>query len=313
MGFWAEADGGYNGHKSMENVRPDKMPAKTQSMIDEEDARAKYAQAFGEASSWGPNAGAAGITSPGINQIHESGARAYQADLAAKLQAIANGAGGGVAESAARANLASAGKAQAGYVASRAPAGSIASAMRTTGNTNQAMAAGGEARVAALRAQEQLAAQAALGSTLAGMRSQDFGVANEQAKLAAQASLANAGFTQSAAMANQEAWQKQQALKRAAFGNITDHEQGVFNDRISRRRVLAGDAGWRGQFDMQRLQRSDAQQAAYLNTAAKGIGYIGQAYSEDDTKKASDERVKTDVQPGDEKLVAMLDALLGGE
>lgn len=278
MAFWASSGGDPD---PSGKLRP-AIAADDTRLREDEMARDKYAQAFGAAYSWGPTAQASFVNGATINR-NDLAARGYQDAHAARLASIASGGPGGTAVPAAQANLASAQKLNTAYAASK-PTGNVAATMRLAGNTNQAQGATSAARVAMLGEQEKLAAYAALNPALASMRQQDFGAANEQAKLQAQANLANAGFSQNVALANQQAWDKRQALSRAALGSAVGFDVGAFNDTIARRRALLGESNWRNQFDMESQARKDAQQATYLDTAARGAGYLASAYSEDDDK-----------------------------
>lgn len=309
MAFWAQSAG-----DPPAGVMPSKGTGPTPQMLEDMDARDKYAQAFGAASAWGPTLAGQSVDAAYIDR-NDVEARKFQDANIARLQSIAAGGPGGVAVPTAQANLASAGKMNAAYTASR-PTTNAAASMRLAGNTNAAQQATGASRIAMLGAQEQMAAYAALNPALASMRAQDFGAASEQAKLKAQANLANAGFAQNAALANQQAWQAQQGLKRGALGNTMAFNEGVFNDSIARRRALMGDSAWRNQFEMELQGRRDARDAAYIDTAAKGMGYLADAYGKEEdpkTKSASDRRVKHKVRDGGDALAEMFDAAFGGE
>jgi hypothetical protein len=271
-----------------------------------------YAQAFGSASAWGPGAKATHAGPSLISLTDQDESKKYQDANIARLQSIASGGPGGMAAPTAYANLAAAGKANNAYAAGRAAPGNIAMAARTAKNTNAAMGAQNESKIAALKAQEQLAAYAALNPALAGMRAQDFGVAAERAKLAAQTNLANAGFDQSTALANQDAYNRAQALRRQALGQQMGWDSGAFANKMGRRRIAAGDANWRSEFELERQKRADARDAAYMNAGAGAVGYAANAYSED-PKKASDRNQKTEIKSADAELKAMFDAAFGGE
>jgi hypothetical protein len=315
MSIWAEAQDAPKGIIPA-GWKPGQAPSDP-GVRDAEDAHQKYLAAFGNASAFNPNAQASSVQGATIESANAEQARAYQTGLADKLALISSGPGGGVAEAAARANLAAGAQANNAFAATRATPGGAAMSMRMAGNPNQAMAAGGEARIAALKAQEQLAAQSALGNVAAGMRAQDFGMANEQAKLAAQASLANAGFAQQTALANQQAWQQQQALKRAALGNMTSNDQKTWDHDMSRRKMVAGNADWDRALGWDQYQRDAQQQAAYLNTLGAGVTAYSNAYGsemskqQDPNKYTSDRREKTEIKEVD--VASMMAALFGGE
>jgi hypothetical protein len=305
-GFWAQADDVPKG------VTPSKAAEHDVSYYEGLDAQAMLGDAYNSAAAWGPNAKATYAANPTLDGTDETAARAYQDANVARLQSIAAGGPGGTAAPAAYANLAAAGKANNAYAAGRAAPANIAMAARTAKNTNAAMGAQNESKIAALKAQEQLAAYAALNPALAGMRAQDFGVAAERAKLAAQTNLANAGFDQSTALANQDAYNRAQALRRQALGQQMGWDSGAFANKMGRRRIAAGDANWRSEFDLERQKRADARDAAYMNAGAAGVGYVANAYSED-PKKTSDRRQKTEIKNADAELKAMFDAAFGGE
>lgn len=299
-------------------VLPDKAPAGTGDAAFV-DARDKYAQAFGEANAWGPSMQASNVT-PGLIGRNDMEARRFQDANAARLASIASGGPGGVAVPTAQANLASAQKLNSAYVGSK-PGGNVAANLRLAGNTNQAQGAQAAARVGMLGAQEKMAAYGALNPALGNMRAQDFGVNAEQAKLKAQASLANAGFQQNAALQNQQAWQQQQGVKRAAYGAMTGNDKAMWDTRYAELQALAGEADWDRELSLARQQRADMQTASTLDTLGRGASAFGDAASADGAKYdkdpkgyyASDRNVKTNIKPGDAALVDMFEAAFGGE
>lgn len=311
MAFWAKAEDVDPG------VMPNKAPAGTGDPAFE-DARDKYAQAFGEASAWGPTMAGSSVA-PGYIARNDLEARKFQDANAARLASIASGGPGGVAVPTAQANLASAQKLNSAYVASK-PAGNVAANMRLAGNTNQAQGAQATARVAMLGEQEKLAAYGALNPALAGMRQQDFGVSAEQAKLNAQANLANAGFAQQANMANQQAWQQKQGLMRSGFAAMTANDKAMWDTRMAEYRALQGEADWDRDLALARQSRQDAENAEIYKSLGRSAGQFGDAAAADSKKYesdpkgyyASDERVKTEIEDGDDALRELFDAAFDG-
>lgn len=307
MAFWAQAEDVDKG------VTPAKAAQHDVSYYEGLGAQQMLGDAYNAAAAWGPNAKATYAANPSISGVDESTTRAYQDANIARLQSIAAGGPGGTAAPAAYANLAQAGKVNSAFAAGRAAPANVAMAARGVKNTNAAMGAQNESKIAALKAQEQLAAYNALNPALAGMRAQDFGIEAERAKMAAQTNLANAGFDQSAALSNQDAWNRAQALRRQALGQQMGWDSGDFANKIARRRVVAGDVNWRSQFDLEQQKRADARNAAYMNAGAAGVGYVADSYNEDPNKKTSDRRQKTEIKNADAELKAMFDAAFGGE
>lgn len=313
MGFWASAEDVDPG------VLPDKLPAGTGDPAFA-DARDKYAQAFNEVSAWGPGVKAQSVTPSHITR-NDMEARAFQDANVARLQSIAAGGPGGVAVPTAQKNLASAGKMNNAYVASR-PTTNAAASMRLAGNTNSAQQAGSASRIAMLGAQEQLAAYAALNPALASQRSQDFGVANEQAKLKAQANLANAGFAQNSGLANMDAYNKQKGLERNAYGAMVGNDRAMWDSRMAELRAIHGEQDWDRDLAMNRQARQDMQTAGYLDSFSKGMNQFGNAAAADGAKyekdpdgyyKASDARVKHKVKDAETALQELFSAAFGGE
>lgn len=289
----------------------------TYSLADDETARANYAQALAEATTYTPGMKGATVTGSTIDRTHDLAARGYQSDLAGKLGAIVAGGPGGVAAPSAYQQMSYAQAANNAFAATRATSpNSIAGAMRTAGNANASAAQGAEARIAALKAQEQIAAGNALHGTLAGMRAQDFGVANDQARLTAGANVANANYAQGAVMANQQAWQAAHGIRRDALGGAVGYDQDAFNDAMARRRALSGDKSWRDQFAYGKDLREDAFNSRLMDSGGSIAGYLSTMDSEKKPPSySSDRRAKTGIRSGEDELRALLDAafLYGGE
>jgi hypothetical protein len=280
----------------------------------QEDARKRMGLAAGAANTWAPTATAAqaAATTVGRSDLEPRG---YQSNLASNLEAISKGYGGGVAESAARAGMNSGMAANNALAATRQVPGGAASALRNVGNTNDAMAASGENRIAAIRAQEQLAAQGALGQTLGGMRQQDFGVSAEQARLSAQLGLANAGFNQQTGLANQQAWQQGYGLKQQALGNQMGFDQSAFNNTMARDRLTAGVEGWKDDIRTAAEEREAAQTGAAI---AAGGDWIANAQKlqtqkkqEDPWSTTSDREQKRDIVSGESRIRDLLEMIAG--
>lgn len=267
MAFWAAADqnptfddGVYGGTKA--------PGAPTATYTDDKLARDKYQQALNEAFAFGPNAKAATVMPSMLDSKYADQSRAYLTDQASMLSTIAQGGAGGVSDPTARANILNAQKANQAYAVSRGGANPAAT-MRTLGNTNAAMSASAEARIAAMKAQEQQAADAALASNLAATRAGDQSQAFESAKLDSMRKLADAAFQQQTGLANQGAWQAGHGLKGQAVGASHEYDVGAFNNDMARKRAVAGDADWRSQFNYLQDQNDAARKAELVNTGAK--------------------------------------------
>lgn len=244
-------------------------------------SRSLYQAAFNDSMAWRPNAVASTYGGSTIGR-DDLDARKFQDANIARLQSIAGGGAGGVATDTAYRNLA-AGAARTNALAASRPTTNAAMAMRTAGNTNQATAARAANSIAGLKAQEQLAAYAALDPALSSMRAGDFGVASEQAKLQAATNLANAGNAQAVALANQDARNRQQAAARAAYAGLTGNDASFYNAKMAEYRAIRGDDQWNQQWNMEKQNRRDAQNAAYLNTLGSGMS-MGANYASEYNK-----------------------------
>lgn len=202
----------------------------SQALIADEQSRLAAREAAGM-----PTAKAAMATGAAIGTAGATG----QASLADRLKAIAGGGPTAGTAAAYDANK----QAKAGLYASafaNPGAGGAARALRTTGNQGALMDAQTARQADLIRAQEQQAAlqqYAQLGTT---MRSGDMAEAAEQDKI----NLANAGFANQSALANQQAALKWQAMndaqKRALLGMGIDLSQNDYDNRLNYYGALQG-------------------------------------------------------------------------
>jgi hypothetical protein len=316
MSFWAEGEQDLDGFDWSEHRKNSVIGPELEAGLQQDAARKRLGLAAGAANTWAPTATAAqsAATTVGRSDLEPRG---YQSNLASNLEAISKGYGGGVAESAARAGMNSGMAANNALAATRQVPGGAASAMRNAGNTNDAMAAGGENRIAAIRAQEQLAAQGALGQTLGGMRQQDFGMSAEQARLSAQLGLANAGFNQQTGLANQTAWQQGYGLKQQALGNQMGFDNATFQNNMASRRQDAGIEGWKNDLQTAREERQAAQTGAAIGAAgdwwanAQNLSTQNQKQKQDPWATTSDREQKRDIVSGESRIRDLLEMIAG--
>lgn len=151
----------------------------------------------------------------------------------------------------------------------------------------QQQAAGDSAQ---LRLQEQQGAQNQLGQLLTGARGQD---------------LSQAGMAQQGAMANQSASMQQQQLNNQMVQYFTS--MGMNLDQAQQAAAQAMDAAKAQRFGLAKglAIQAQAQQnqmiGAALSAGGAAVGSAATSYS--------DERLKKDVKPADEKTYSFLDAL----
>jgi hypothetical protein len=141
-------------------------------------------------------------------------------------------------------------------------------------------------QAAALRAQEQAQAEQSLGGLLGGARAQDLGVAGQQAQLAQEASLANAGFRQQAGLQGQSlgmqanlqnaqlgtqvGMQNAQNQQQLAMANLANQQQmGLANTQLGAQTGLANMAAANqyGGLAAQLAQQTNLANAGYQQQA----------------------------------------------
>jgi len=242
-----------------------------------------------------PKATAASMT--GAPMTSEGASR--QVGLAERLKATATGTGGPTAgqstmyannDAAKRAMMASAFGKPGGAAGMRAA--------RTTGNQAAYMDAATARQADIIGAQEQQAAMAQYGQLGAAMRSADIANADEYNRI----NMANAGFQQSAAMANQDAalrWQQMDdAQKRMLLAQGIDAAQNDFDAGMAYKSAMNARDMAAEQWKKDQDANTRAQQAQALSQVASVLA-LGM----------SDERAKTDVRDGDADLREFLDAV----
>lgn len=137
--------------------------------------------------------------------------RGQQSALAQALMAQANGQGPSLAQNHLR-QATDRSLAQALALGASQRGAGAGSALRNIANQQSAISGQAAADSANLALTEQMGARNQLGQVLAGARGQDLALAGQNAQLASQTQLAQAGFTQDAAGRNQDAGLRQQAL-----------------------------------------------------------------------------------------------------
>jgi hypothetical protein len=211
--------------------------------------------------------------------------RKRQLDLLNSLQTNAQGGGPSVAAAMGREQM-DAGIKQAMAARGRAGLGvGAASHAATALNT------------AAGRAGEQQQAWGALQNAAFGVRAGDMSSDIEKARMKQQIDLANAGFTQQGTLANQNAGLASVANRLDAskmYGNLA-------NDAVS------ANTNYRG-YEQEKYQnyvkRKTAENDKKMREIGTGVGVVSKIFG-----MASDERVKTDIEPGDSRLKDLLDTI----
>jgi hypothetical protein len=268
----------------LESVQNNKMNA--------EEARLLYQAAMG----WKPTATATHAAAPTINRSAEGESKAMQMAMLARIAEGARGGGPsvsnalhqGATDDAMRAQMA-AGKG-GGALANRAVMGAGAG-----------MHSDNAAKFGAMRAGEQQNAWGSLANAAFGARGADLTGDVDQARLNMQAAMANAGADQAVSFANQrgslQALQNQTGAA-SLYGGVS---QDQFNAELGFDQMR--NAKYRHEAEKRRRE----EQAEY-DKWATGMKVVGTMAA-----FASDERVKTNVKPGDKRLRAWLDAIAAHE
>jgi hypothetical protein len=203
---------------------------------------------------------AASFAGANINMAPQDQLRAQQMAFAQQLQQQAQGIG---APSVANLQLQAGtdrGLAQQMAMAASQGGGALAQRQSQRGMADISQAAAGQA--AALRAQEQLAAQNQYAQALSGVRGQDIGLATSQAGFDQQTGLANAGFTQQANLANQAAM-NQFELAQAGFDQQANVTNAGFQQQANIAQVEA---------QLQADAQADAMRRAFLGAETQALG-----------------------------------------
>lgn len=261
LGYGAKGDSEPGDANAWNNM----APVDKNFSVDQAKARGMYADAFGQASGWKPNASAATVAPTTINRT-DLAARGYQQSNANLLADIAAGKTTGVGYNAMQANL---NKGMAGnnaMMATRARGNALAGAARTLGNTNSAMMVGSQSGLNAMKAQEQTAAEAALTGQLGGMRAQDMGAASEQARMWAAANAANAGFANQTGIENQYAGLAHDAWKQKALGGLAGYDQNMWENDMAKRRTQLGMSVYDDGMEWRQQQQQDAARGYTADT-----------------------------------------------
>lgn len=234
-----------------------------------------------------------------FDQSQANAARSQQQSFADMLAQQAAGNGPSVAQNQLRMGQEAAAK-QAMALAASNPGVSPGMALRMAQNqaSDQALAVNQQA--AALRAQEQLGAQAQLGQTLQGMRGQD--IAQEQAAAGHGAQQAAGQFQ--AAMQN-EAVQNQLIQYYTELGYDVDAAAAQAQMALEQARLqqYLGEQGisvQQGQLDLMRR----GQNMGIVGGAIGALGALGAG-----ALQWSDRRTKQDIKPATKEALEMLDKL----
>ena len=231
--------------------------SQNQALVEDEKSRLAAREKFGM-----PTAGAASMAGAAIGT---EGAN-RQEFLASRLKAIAAG-GPSAGQSAMYANNDAAKRAMMASAFGKPGGAAGMRAARTTGNQAAYMDAATARQADIIGAQEQQAAMAQYGQLGAAMRSADIANADEYNRI----NMANAGFQQSAAMANQDAalrWQQMNdQQKRALLGMGVDLNQQEWANRLGRSSA---------EYDAFSADRAmkNAQDAAQREKFAQGMNLV---------------------------------------
>jgi hypothetical protein len=213
--------------------------------------------------------------------------RKRQLDLLNSLQTNAQGGGPSVAAAMGREQM------DAGIKQAMAARGGLRAGLGVGAASHAATAL----NTAAGRAGEQQQAWGALQNAAFGVRAGDMSSDIEKARMNQQIDLANAGFTQQGTLANQNAGLASVANRLDAskmYGNLA-------NDAVSANTNYAG-------LEQEKLQaytkRKTAENDKKMREIGTGVGVVSKIFG-----MASDERVKTDIEPGDSRLKDLLDTI----
>lgn len=198
--------------------------SQNQALVEDEKSRLAAREKFGM-----PTVGAASMTGAPVGTAGSSG----QASLAERLKAIAAG-GPTAGQQAMYANNDAAKRAMMASAFGKPGGAAGMRAARTMGNQAAYMDATAARQADIIGAQEQQAAMSTYGQLGAAMRSADIAAADEANRI----NMANAGFAQSSALANQDAALRWQAMndaqKRALLGMGVDLNQQEWANRLGR-------------------------------------------------------------------------------
>lgn len=278
-----------------------------------------------------PTVGYDAGTAATIDQGAANEARGYQIGLLGQLQKQAAGEGPSLATAQLKAGMDANVAAQMAMAGSQKGISSAGLGARTLAMQGSAAGQQVAQQGALLRMQEALNAQQQLGGLASGLRAQDLGVAGQQAALTQgmelsniqqknAANLAQAGFGMQAGLANQQ-WQNQFGLTQGQFDQQAalanqQAQLGMFGLEDAAASKYLGMAMGANENDRQAYmdyehlmsdsysRQQEAKARAYEGGRGKAMSMIGGIAS---LGMLSDERQKTDVQPGDTKLRAFLE------
>jgi hypothetical protein len=257
------------------------------------------------------SSGAASAAGTTIDVAQEQEMRAKQMAAAARLDAAAEGRGPSIAGSQLQAGIEASLKAQQAASATNAPRMGAALAMRNYQQGAAAQQQGAALGAAQIKAQEAQAAQAQYAQMVAAMRGQDQSIAAQQAGLTQQTSLANAGYQQQTNLAN-AGFQQQTSLanQQASLAHDANADAAAARWRAMQMAKDEDDRAaaqaYYGILDQGRADsraRKEASAARDQQMVADTAKVAAMAFA------ASDERVKTDIKPGGEKVEQFLRAV----
>lgn len=256
-------------------------------LLTDERARVDAREKFGM-----PTAGAASMTGAAIGT---EGAN-RQESLASRLKAIAAG-GPSAGQSAMYANNDAAKRAMMASAFGKPGGAAGMRAARTTGNQAAYMDAATARQADIIGAQEQQAAMAQYGQLGAAMRSADIANADEYNRI----NMANAGFQQSAALANQDAalrWQQvNDQQKRMLLGMGVDLNQNEWDNRLGYYGAMRNrEMDWLNARRQKDQMDNEKSAQAFMTVASAAAA-------------ASDRRSKTDIEPGDKDVSEFLSSI----
>lgn len=278
MGFWASAEdptepGAAPGYKPTFNVAmsdPNKTP-------DYEKNKAAIMALYDQRKRLG---GPADVVAQKAGYTAPSGVGAgYQSDAAKGLDAASAGKGPSVSGAVMGAGVDDALRARMSAAAGLRPGANQALASSAMGGAAAAAMQSAAAKAAMAKAQETTQASSQYGALLGAMRGQDLGTAAEANRI----NLANAGFDQSASLANQGTSLQWSAMsdaeKNALLGMSMGLDQNEMTNRLNQYQFQHGGAAAERAMRMRDQMLRDQQMGQLVMGVGQGVGYGASAYS----------------------------------
>jgi hypothetical protein len=257
-----------------------------------------------------------------LDRSNELATRGLQMDMASRLKDQMDGKGPSLAQQQLNMGLNQSLKAQMAAAASARGGGTNAAlSMRNLGNSADDMRAGLAGQAGMLRLQEQLGAQGQYAALTNAMRGQDLAwtqmqhqggmmnVANKQQALGT-----NASFAQQAGLANQGAQnqfamgQFQGDLNTMAMNDAQQRALLGYRGSMLDRALTSEERNMEFNMRMAGMDYQSGEDQKKRNLALFG-GLTGAGGSMMSSGAQSDERMKKDIKPGDEKLKSFYDSL----